>query len=69
MSDVFIEAFTIHIDALFIDWENIEKCQWCEQYCTDIRWCIANVDPPVDPPPETTLEERIEDQEETIADK
>ena len=65
MSDVFIEAFTIHIDALFIDWENEGKCQWCEQYCTDIRWCIANVDPP----PETTLEERIEDQEETIADK
>ena len=50
----------VSIWTLMTVWEKKGPCHWCEENCTDIRWCIANVDPP----PETTLEEIIEDQEE-----
>ena len=50
----------VSIWTLMVVWEKKGSCNWCEQNCTDIRWCIANVDPP----PESTLEEIIEDQEE-----
>ena len=47
------------IDALLIDWEKKKgPCQWCEQECTDPRWCMENIEPL----PETTLEETIADQ-------